>query len=84
MTTTTPTPGPQQPLTDDQARLAALQIIGSDLTDVWTGDWHEALRAVSAIWSGEPVWTCILCSTPNSHWTDTCGHCNLFRAPTSS
>lgn len=74
----TATPG--QPLTDDEARLATLQIIGSDITDIWTGDWHEALRTAAAIWSGEPVWTCRICNTPNSYWTDTCGHCAIYRA----
>jgi len=71
------------PATDDEARMRAFQIIGSDITDVWTGNWHESLRVASATWSGEPVWRCRHCNTPNSYWTDTCGHCDLFRAPSA-
>lgn len=82
MATTTPA-APYQPTDDNDARLAAFQILGSDITtpQTWNGDWHEALRTASALWSGEPVWTCRICHTPNSHWTDTCGHCAIFHAP---
>ena len=50
MTATTAT-GPQQPITDDEARLAVFQIIGSDIDHAWTGDWHKTLRDTAARWS---------------------------------
>lgn len=82
----TTTTGPQQPTTDTEARMRVFEIIGSDLGTpaAFTGDWHESLRTASALWSGEPVWTCRICHTPNSYWTDTCGHCDIFRAPTAA
>lgn len=51
MTTTTPAPGPQQPISDDEARLAAAQILGIDVDHAWTGDWHQALKDASARWT---------------------------------
>lgn len=51
MATTIPTPGPQQPLTDTQARLLAEQILGSDIDHTWTGDWHQTLRTAAARWT---------------------------------
>lgn len=52
----TTTPGPQTPVTDDEARMRVFQIIGSDITpdlegQVWTGNWHKALQDTSARWS---------------------------------
>lgn len=58
MATTLPAPGPQQPITDDTARMLVFdQIIGSDIqpgqpdTSVWNGDWHQALKTASARWT---------------------------------
>jgi hypothetical protein len=48
---TTTTPGPRQPLTDTEARLAAAQILGLDIDHAWTGDWHQALKEASARWT---------------------------------
>lgn len=53
---TTETTGPQQPITDAEARMRAFQIIGSDITpdlesDVWTGNWHKALQTAAARWT---------------------------------
>ncbi|MEU9849235.1 hypothetical protein [Streptomyces sp. NPDC047985] len=87
MATTTTTPS--QPAIDDtEARMRVFQIIGSDIYPdapaAFTGDWHEALRTTAARWAGEPTWTCRICETANSYWTDTCGHCDIFRAPTAA
>lgn len=55
MATTTPAPGPQTPVTDDQARLLAEQIIGSDIDHAWTGDWHQTLKDTAARWATTPA-----------------------------
>lgn len=52
----TTTTGPQQHITDDEARMRAFQIIGSDITPdlegtVWAGDWHQALKTTAARWA---------------------------------
>ena len=54
MATTLPTPGPQQPISDAEARMRTFQIIGSDIppgTAAYTGDWHEALKKTAAHWA---------------------------------
>jgi hypothetical protein len=58
MTTTLPTPGPQQPINDDAARMLVFdQIIGSDIrpgqpdTHIWNGDWHQELQTAAARWA---------------------------------
>lgn len=49
-------PAPYQPVSDDDARIHLAQIVGSDLdTPVWTGDWHQALRAAAARWTATPA-----------------------------
>lgn len=42
-------------VTDDEARMRAFQIVGSDIgaAAVFKGDWHEALKTVAAAWSPE-------------------------------
>lgn len=40
-------PAPQ-PATDDEARMRAFQIVGSDIDQTWTGDWHKALKKFAA------------------------------------
>jgi|1185.fasta_scaffold577751_3 hypothetical protein len=44
-------------VTDDEARMRAFQIVGSDIgaAAVFNGDWHQALRATAAAWSPEPT-----------------------------
>jgi hypothetical protein len=49
--TTIPTPGPQQPISDAEARMRVFQITGSDIDSVWTGDWHQALKTAAARWT---------------------------------
>lgn len=44
-------PAAPQPATDDEARMRASQIIGSDIDHTWTGDWHQALKATAMQWS---------------------------------
>ncbi|MFI2620368.1 hypothetical protein [Streptomyces sp. NPDC018584] len=45
----TPLPAPYQPTSDDDARLRLAQIVGSDLDiNIWTGDWHDAIRDIAA------------------------------------
>jgi hypothetical protein len=42
-------------ITDDEARMRAFQIIGSDIppgTAAFTGNWHEALKTTAARWAG--------------------------------
>ncbi|MEW1565726.1 hypothetical protein AB0454_22405 [Streptomyces sp. NPDC093509] len=41
-------------ITDDEARMRTLQIIGSDIPPgiaAFTGDWHHALQATAARWA---------------------------------
>ncbi|MFD7995491.1 hypothetical protein [Streptomyces mexicanus] len=45
------TPAPYQPTDDNDARLAAFQILGSDIDHAWTGDWHNTLRTTAARWA---------------------------------
>lgn len=57
MTNNAPAP---KPATDDEARMRAFQIIGSDITpdlegQVWTGDWHQALRTTADRWAQLPT-----------------------------
>lgn len=47
----TTTPAPYQPTDDNDARLAAFQILGSDIDHTWTGDWHTTLAATAARWT---------------------------------
>lgn len=47
----TTTPAPYQPTDDNDARLAAWQILGSDIDHAWTGDWHQALQKTAARWA---------------------------------
>lgn len=51
MATTLPAPGPQQPIDDDEARLAVFQIVGSDIDHAWTGDWHHTLQTAAKRWT---------------------------------
>jgi hypothetical protein len=37
-------------MTDDEARLAVFQILGSDIDHAWTGDWHQTLKDTAAHW----------------------------------
>ena len=79
MATTLPTPGPQQPLTDDEARLAAFQILGSDIEHTWTGNWHQTLQQTAARWAvpHPDTRTCWFCgSDDNPATASTCGFCN--------
>ncbi|MCX4911824.1 hypothetical protein [Streptomyces sp. NBC_00878] len=48
MTTHLPSTPAPQPVTDDEARMRAFQIVGSDIDHTWTGDWHEALKTFAA------------------------------------
>ncbi|MGW0948534.1 hypothetical protein ACWD4O_39090 [Streptomyces sp. NPDC002623] len=46
--------GPQQPITDAEARDRVFQIIGSDIppgTSAYTGDWHQALKDTARRWA---------------------------------
>jgi hypothetical protein len=40
-------------VTDDEARMRAFQIVGSDIgaAAVFNGDWHQALRATAQQWA---------------------------------
>ncbi|MGW4784931.1 hypothetical protein [Streptomyces sp. NPDC004230] len=51
-TTTTPTP-PKRPMSDDEARMRAFQIIGSDIDapPAWSGDWRVALKDTADRWA---------------------------------
>jgi hypothetical protein len=43
-------------ITEDEARMRAFQIIGSDITPgtaAFTGDWHEALQKNADRWANE-------------------------------
>lgn len=44
-------------ITDDEARMRAFQIVGSDLgaAAVFNGNWHEALKAFSADCANTPA-----------------------------
>lgn len=39
-------------VTDDEARMRAFQIVGSDIgaAAVFNGDWHQALKTTAALW----------------------------------
>jgi hypothetical protein len=54
MASTLHIPGPQQPISDAEARMRVFQIIGSDIppgTAAYTGDWHQALKATARRWT---------------------------------
>lgn len=40
-------------ITDDEARMRAFQIVGSDLgaSAAFNGNWHDALKNASLLWS---------------------------------
>lgn len=44
-------------ITDDEARMRAFQIVGSDLgaDAVFNGNWHDALKTFSAACAAEPT-----------------------------
>lgn len=55
----TTTPGPQKPITDQEARMRVFQIIGSDIyydaPAAFTGDWHQALQKTADRWAATPT-----------------------------
>lgn len=53
----TTTPAPTQPTTDDEARLAAEQILGHGIDHAWTGDWHQTIKDTAARWATQPTTT---------------------------
>jgi hypothetical protein len=90
--TTIPTPGPQQPISDAEARMRVFQTIGSDIDGTWSGDWHQALKTASARWT-QPTAdtphprTCWFCGSDDNPPTYTvCGFCHHHRddAPTAA
>lgn len=44
-------------VTDDEARMRAFQIVGSDIGAhaVFNGDWHQALRTTAQHWADNPT-----------------------------
>lgn len=45
-------------ITEDESRMRAFQIIGSDIppgTAAFTGDWHEALQKTADRWATQPA-----------------------------
>jgi hypothetical protein len=44
-------------VTDDEARMRAFQIVGSDIgaNAVFNGDWHQALRTTAQQWADNPT-----------------------------
>lgn len=53
-------------VTDDEARMRAFQIVGSDIgaSAVFNGDWHQALKTTAAHWAATPDPTATAPLTP--------------------